>query len=201
MKFPSVILAIICLSKTLAQGQMLQQQKDETIEHFVNRIKPNTRELAHPVLETTVWGTGQKTIIVLYGYDDYRDANTGYNKIDGHLYIQESEGRYKDICFGPIEENGGYPEILSVFFANADKDAAKELIILCKYPQQHYDYGGAFYETFIFDNPAQKPNLVYLDKVSKQFYGCECGWRNGKTEVAKYKTAAAVKTSLKNMRF
>ena len=166
----------------------------------INRLKPDGYKLAHPALETTVWGNGQRTIIALYGHDDATYVMT-FNKIEGHLYREVAPGIYRDIAFGPIEEDGGYPEVLSVFFANADADASKELIVLCKYPQQHYDYEGNFYETFIFDNPSQKAQLIPLEKVSEKLYGCECNWRNGKTEVAQYKTAAAVKVGLKKMGF
>jgi hypothetical protein len=200
MKFPSIILAIFCLSITLSQGQTIQRKPTETASQFVARLKPRTRQLAHPALETTAW-SGQKTIIALYGYDDLADANTGYNRIDGHIYLQKSPGQYRDISFGPIEEDGGYPEILSVFFANADTDVAKELIILCKYPQKHTDYEGDFYETFIFDNPGLKTQLTYFKKTSEKFTGCECEQTNGKNEVAKYKTAAAVKARLAGMGF
>jgi hypothetical protein len=200
MKCSFIILAIIYLSTALAQGQTIQRKQTETAAQFVARLKPRARQLAHPALETTAW-SGQKAIVAFYGNDDPADANTGNNRIDGHLYLQKSAGQYRDVSFGPIEEDGGYPEILSVFFGNADADAAKELFILCKYPQRHADYNGDFYETFIFDNPGPKSQLVYLKKTSDKFTGCECEWTDGKTEVAKYKTAAAVKTRLKNMVF
>ena len=200
MKCPFIILVAIHFSTALAQGQTIQRKQTETAAQFVARLKPRARQLAHPALETTAWG-GQKAIIALYGYDDPADANIGNNRIDGHLYLQQSAGRYRDIFFGPIEEDGGYPDILSVFFGNADADAAKELFILCKYPQSHADYNGDFYETFIFDNPGPKSRLIYLKKTSEKFTGCECDWADGKTEVAKYKTAAAVKARLKSIGF
>ena len=200
MKFPFIFLGIFCLSITLSQGQTIQRKRTETAGQFVARLKPRTLQLAHPVLEITAL-SGQKAIVALYGYDDSADANTGYNRIDGHLFLQKSPGQYRDIYFGPIAEDGGYPEVLSVFFANADSDAAKELIILCKYPQSHADYNGDFYETFIFDNPGPKTQLAYLKKTSEKFTGCECNWRNGKTEVAQYKITAAVKAGLKKKSF
>ena len=41
----------------------------------------------------------------------------------------------------------------------------------------------------------------YLSKLSETFFGCDCGWKNGKTETAKYKTAKAIKTKLKKLGF
>jgi hypothetical protein len=113
-------------------GQTVKRQDNETVEAFIKRLMPDTTELAHQVIETNTWDT-TKAIIAFYGYDDTRDINTGFNKIFGHLYLPTGQNNYQDISFGPIEEDGGYPEIISVFFANADKDKPKELIVLCKY--------------------------------------------------------------------
>lgn len=182
-------------------GQTVKRQDTETVEAFVKRLMPDTMELAHQVIETNTWDTKAKAIITFYGYDDTIDINTGFTEIFGHLYLPIGQNNYRDISFGPIEEDGGYPEIISVFFANADKDKPKELIVLCKYEQQHYDYDGLFYETFIFDNPQQQNKLTYFEKLSEKFWGCECGWRNGKIETAKYKTAKDVKAKLKQLGF
>lgn len=178
-------------------GQTTKRQDNETVEAFIKRLTPDTTQLAHQIIETNTWDTTAKAIIAFYGYDDTSDVNTGFNKIFGHLYLPIGQNNYRHISFGPIEEDGGYPEIISVFFANADKDKPKELIVLCKYEQRHYDYDGEFYETFIFDNPKQQNQLAYFEKLSEKFWGCECGWRNGKTEIAKYKTAKDVKAKLK----
>ena len=157
MRFRHLITALFCLSATLVRGQTSPLSRQEDIMDVINRLKPDGYKLAHPALETTVWGNGQRTIIALYGHDDATYVMT-FNKIEGHLYREVAPGIYRDITFGPIEEDGGYPEVLSVFFANAD--ASKELIVLCKYPQQHYDYEGNFYGTFIFDSPGQKAQLI-----------------------------------------
>jgi hypothetical protein len=184
----------------LSFGQTLKRQDNETAEMFVKRLMPDTFELAHPVIETNTWDTTSKAIITFYGYDDPKDINGGYNVIFGHVYLPTRENNYRDISFGPIKEDSGYPEIISVFFANADKDKRKELVILCKYDQRHYDYNGEEYETFIFDNPTeQKTKLTYLEAISNKFFGCDCGWRTGKTEKAKYKTAKEVIAGLKKM--
>lgn len=194
------LIFIVTIFTTLTVvGQTLIRQYEETAEMFANRSKPDTTELAHPVIETSIWDTDGKAIIAFYGYDDPKDVNTGFNKVFGHVYMPVGQNIYRDISFGPIEEDGGYPKIISVFFANADNDNSKELIVLCKYDQRHYDYSGEFYETFIFDNPSAGNELPYFNKLSEKFFGCECGWRDGKVKTAKYKTAKAVKAGLVNM--
>jgi hypothetical protein len=198
MRYTLFFIVTIFTNLTVS-GQTLKRQGNETSEMFVKQLKPDTMALAHPVIETTTWDSTAKAIIAFYGYDDPKDVNTGFNKMFGHLYLPMGKDYYRDIVFGPIEEDGGYPEIISVFFANADKDKAKELIVLCKYNVQHYDVSGAFYGTFIFDNPSGETELTYFKKLSEQFGGCECYWRDGETKTAKYKTAAAVKGGLLKM--
>lgn len=200
MKYALIILVTIFVT-SVSFGQTVKREANETAEIFAKRLKSDTTELAHPIIETNTWDTTAKAIIVFYGYDNPTDEGVAFNKILGHLYLPVEQDNYRDIAFGPIEEDGGYPEIISVFFANADRDKEKELIVLCKYDQRHYDYNGEFYETFIFDNPNQQKNLTFFKKLSDKFYGCECGWRNGRIEKAKYKTAKEVKAGLKKMGF
>ena len=200
MRYTLIFIATI-FAAFASYGRTVKRQDNETVEAFIKRLMPDTTELAHQIIETNTWDMTTKSIIVFYGYDDSSDINTGFNKIFGHLYLPTGQNNYRDISFGPIEEDGGYPEIISVFFANADKDKSKELIVLCKYEQRHYDYDGEFYETFIFDNPQPQNQLTYFEKLSEKFWGCECGWRNGKTETAKYKTAKDVKAKLKQLGF
>jgi hypothetical protein len=193
----TLALIVAILVALVSSGQEIKRQDNETIEAFIERVIPDSTSLAHPAIETKTWNAANKTIIAFYGYDDKSDINTGYNKIFGHLYLPTGENYYRDISFGPILEDGGYPEIISVFFENADKDKDKELVVLCKYEQRHYDYNGAFYETFIFDNPQQKSQLYYFEKLSGEFWGCQCTWRNGKSETAKYKTVKDIKAKLR----
>jgi hypothetical protein len=199
MRYPLFIVTLFFTS--ISFGQSITRQYNESVESFVNRLRPDSMVLAHAIIETNTWDTATKAIIALYGYDDPRDPNTGFNKISGHIYLPVGQNRYREISFGPIEEDGGYPEILSVFFSNADKDKSKELVVLCKYEQQHYDYGGVFYGTFIFDNPSQRQSLAFFKKLSNKFLGCDCGGRDGRKEKAKFKTAEDVKAGLKKMRF
>lgn len=182
---------------TAAFGQTLERQKGESATACAERWMPDTMQLAHSVIETKTWGAS--AIIAWYGYDDTSDVNTGYNTLVGHVYIAVSQNTYRDIALEPILEDGGYPEVLAVFFANADKDTAKELVVLCKYDQRHYDYSGELYNTFIFDDPHGDGEMAYLEELSKKFWGCECGWRNGRTETARYTTAKAIKAELKRM--
>ena len=114
---------------------------------------------------------------------------------------RDARGDLRQTRVMAIDEDGGLPEIAAIGFANADRDPARELIVIQTWPQQHYDYGGAFYEVRLFDDlkPGQQA-LIPLDRVSKHFpLGCECTWRDGKAEHYRFKTIPAVQRELRRI--
>ncbi|MBC7846497.1 MAG: hypothetical protein H7Y10_08405 [Flavobacterium sp.] len=201
----SFICFLILFCEFFSYGQIIRNE-NESAEMFANRIKPDSTIIVHTVFEMKQLDTSKNVIIAFYEktiyevkqMDTYVDRSE-YKEIDGIMYVPISVNQYKKIAIGSILADGGDPEIISVFFANADKDKNKELIVLSKIDQRHYDYGGAFYETYIFDYSKAKNEFKYLDKLSELFWGCECGWREGRKEKAKYKTASEIKAKLKKM--
>jgi hypothetical protein len=183
MRLMILAIFLICTLECFSQ----KRNAGESVSGFIGRIKPDSTELAHPVIETA-----KEKFIVAYFTKQEKEPY-----LIGYLYIPTGVNSYKQVLIDSIYPEGGDPEIVSIFFANADKDRDKELIVICKYEQRHYDFSGAMYETFIYDYA--KGETGYLDKLSKKFDGCECSWREGKTEKAKYKAAADVKAALKKM--
>lgn len=98
------------------------------------------------------------------------------------------------------EQEGGSPDIAAIGFANADRDAAKELIVILAWQIRHYDVSGTLYDIRILDDwkPGQ-PALAPVTARERLFdhYACDCGRRDGPDQVAKVKTIAAVKQVLK----
>jgi len=123
--------------------------------------------------------------------------------LTGIYLFPKSNKTYEKILINNFEEEGDTPHIEAVFFANADKDKAKELIVICSYLQRHYDVNGTLYSTFIFDDrrPGINPiRLSFLEDVSELVSGgCDCEWRDGRRKSSKYKTAASVKLGLKKL--
>jgi hypothetical protein len=206
MKHTLIFIATI-VGTLSAFGQTLKRQTDEAAEAFANRFKPDSAELVNTVIETNRLDTATKIIIAFYKKTIYQVRQTDtyvdpiqYDKHDiliGFAFLSLGGNIYEQKLIDTIHPDGGNPEIIAVFFANADKDKERELFILCKYEQRHYDYGGAFYGTLIYDYKIG--NFEFLEKLSDTFWGCECGWRNGKTEKAKYKTAKDVKARLSKL--
>jgi len=211
MRHTLIIIATFVLL-SVSYGQSLIRQDNETTEMFANRLKPDSSEFAHTVFETKSLDITKNIIVAFYKKTIYEVKqmptyidHSNYDIIIGYLYVPISNNNYKKVLIDTISLGGGDPEIISVFFTNADKDSKRELIVLCKYPQVHYDYGGEFYETFIYDNPTDNTErLTYFNELSEKFWGCECAWREEekrKPETAKYKTAKDVKARLKKMGF
>ena len=117
--------------------------------------------------------------------------------------LEKIGGDYRLIAVTTGEEEGGTPDV-AIGFANADRDAAKELIVLLSWPVQHYDVSGTLYEVRIFDDlNSKRPELAYLPLPSRHFAGhtCDCGWREGKVDHYKFKTIGTVKAELRRMGF
>lgn len=200
----TLILILTFFAVLSVRGQTVTRQINETVEMFANRFKPDSTELAHAVIETSGLDTTKKIFIAFYNktiyqvrqMDTYVD-HSQYDILIGYAFIPISDNSYQKKLIDTIPPEGGDPEILAIFFANADKHKDRELVILCKFEQRHNDYGGAFYETFIYDYSIDK--FEYIKPLSEKFWGCECGWQNGKTEKAKYKTAKDVRAGLTKM--
>jgi hypothetical protein len=169
----------------------------ETPAHFAARV------LGQPEGELNIvdapWN-GRRTLFADYQRTEReKDYNVTYREL--FALVQQPDGTWRKIAVTTGEE-GGEAEVAAIGFANADRDADRELIVILKWPQQHYDYSGAFYEVRLFDTPATgKPALTYLEGISKKFggVGCECSAREGADKHYRFKTIAAVKQELKRL--
>jgi hypothetical protein len=185
-------------------AQEVRRFENETLEDFAKRHGPPQAELTHNVIETEAWGK-QKTVIAFYIVQIKLKDGTPATQVDGYLFIPKSTDTYEKILIKNFEEEGDTPKVEAVFFANADKDKAKELIVICSWLQRHYDVNGTIYRTFVFDDlrPGANPiRLSSLEDVSQRVSGdCECEWRDGRKKRSKYKTAGSVKAGLKKLGF
>lgn len=184
------------------QIELVPRKDNETAEQFAERQKPENSTLAHKVLETK-WN-GNSTIISLYDItyklteQNDPDQQT-YHKIVGFVFSELDKNTYSKITFGTIDTEGGNPSIETVFFANADNDKAKELIIIASWEQRHYDVNGTLYGTYVYDNETIEKafDLKFLEEISKKLDGgCECNWSDGTSKKSKFKTASEIKKEL-----
>lgn len=202
LRFALFLLAFL-LGSHISSAEEVKRLENEKLENFARRNGPPQSALTHSVIETEAWGH-KKTVLAFYE-TEFKASGQSERKIVGYIFLLQDANTYEKILIGTFEPEGGPPQIEAVFFANADKDKPKELIVICSWLQRHYDVYGILYGTFIFDdlrtgtNPTQ---LSFLESVSRRVSGdCECEWRNGKMRTSRYKTAASVRAGLKKLGF
>ena len=195
-------ITLILFWTTFSFGQLVQRQNNETAEQFTDRLKPDSSTLTHKVLETK-WNS-LPVIISLYDQtyklpkENDPDQQT-YHRIVGAVFIKLDSSKYSKTIFGTIDTEGGDPNIETVFFANADIDKTKELIVVASWEQRHYDVGGTLYGTYVFDYELTSATLEwkFLEEISRKLDGgCECSWRDGTSKKAKFKTASEIRNEL-----
>ncbi|WP_244831116.1 hypothetical protein [Caballeronia sp. TF1N1] len=134
----------------------------------------------------------------------------GYTKdnrpymLDAHLLFADGNHLWHDVQFDRYMKDDGIPEIASVFFANADHDPkSKEIVVLVRTPLNHYDYGGEYYDGYIYKLTGNAQNGAVFaglqSDASATFQDqCECGFRDGHSTKARYKDAKSIRKALEN---
>jgi hypothetical protein len=203
LRFALFLLAFF-LWTPFSYAEEVRRLENETLEDFAKRNGPPQAELTHKVIETEAWGK-QKTVMAFYIVEIKLKNGMPVTQVDGYLFMPKSTDTYEKILINNFEHDGGTPNIEAVFFATADKDKAKELIVICSWLRRHYDVHGTHYSTYVFDDlrPGTSPSkLSFLEGVSERVSGdCDCEWRDGKKKTSKYKTAASVKAGLRKLGF
>lgn len=199
-------LALASVNFAQSDKETIKRTANETAKQFAERNATPGSETVHMV-ETEAWGV-KKTVIAFYKVETKAADGTPVTQVDGYLFIPgPAAGDYRKILIYNFEEEGDTPKIEAVFFANADRDKAQELVVLTSYQVSHYDVSGTLHSTFIFDdvepegaNPAK---LNYLEAISEKVSGgCDCTYRDGKTKgTKKFETAVQVRAGLKKQKF
>lgn len=99
------------------------------------------------------------------------------------------------------EPEGGPARVAAIGFANADRDPARELIVILAWTIRHYDVAGTLYSVRILDDPspgrrslAPLPTLARLGLAAE---GCDCDRRDEADERFPLATIAAVRRALR----
>lgn len=174
-------------------------------QKIANQFKQEDAVIVHSVIQTSLWGK-ENCIIVFYesrfvNDDEYKHES---QFVDACLLIPNTRNEYQKVVISRFEDDNVDSEIQSVFFANADSDPEKELIILstCSHRLQ-YLYDGTEYSTSVFDNfdssnPPKK--MIYLSKISALLDGGFEGFlEENPNSKARFKTASEIKRELKRL--
>lgn len=120
--------------------------------------------------------------------DTYVD-HSFYSVVLGFVYVHTGPSAdYRRFLIECILPQGGPPSIESVFYANADVDSLKELVVLVSWEQAHHvDFAGRLFDVLIYDDiaAADTEKLAFLHTVSNRIGPqCDCRWSNGTVKTA-----------------
>lgn len=196
----------VCLNTFLLITAIgLSQETDA--KSIAQKFMPKNSSLAHTIIETSVWDFPKATI-VFYTEDlthEYKDISYERQAVNGYFIWNDGKTDRK-ILIDHFEDDNVDTKILSVFFANADNDKQKELIILTANTHRlEYLYDGTEYNVYIYDdisikNVPEKFTLLTNPKFDVFNQNFE-GFQDDKNHKAKFKTADAIKKELKKLGF
>lgn len=212
MRTPSVavlarLIGCLLMLATLAvKAQVVDRRPGEMADDFARRVGPPGATLAHPVLETDEWHLGTKVVIAFYAVNSNGKVSSQEpDVVDGIAFMPTAEvGRYRRVAIGRIDQEGAPPDIKSIFFANADHNAGRELVVIVGWEQRHRDVYGTLYGTYIYARPIapSQDSFVFLEDTSRKVSGgCECDRTDEEHEISGFKTAADVRAGLRELGF
>ena len=187
-------LAILALAAGLLSGaaraQPLVRGPGEPATRFAGRVlglERNADELR--AIEST-WN-GRPAIFAEFPNGEAREVVA---------LLQAPDGRYRRLHVTTGEEEGGRAFVAAIGFANADRDARRELVVILTWQIRHCDVAGTLYQVRILDDPAPgRDALVRLPAAERLFAagGCDCDRRDGTRERYRFKTIASVRRALR----
>lgn len=185
----------------ISTAVVAQTNKIEIEKKFV----PENNQLAHDIIETNVWNF-PKSILLFYAekiVHEYKGENYTHNAVYGYLLVKKGTD-YTKILIDRYEDDNVDTEILSVFFANVDKDKQKELVILTanrhrlQYLYEGTEYGVYFYDNFSPDTIPKQLQPIWKKNLER-FQGNFEGFKGEENWKSKFKTADDIKKELKRM--
>lgn len=208
MKTISFLISFLALT-IVSAGQTFIRQTGEAPDEFAKRIF-KVEKLAHPIIETNEWDVNKKVIICFVGFWSIDESG-----ILGYLLTPLDECTYRQTFIDSFNVSGGIGSVNveSVFFANADNDKAREIIITTKSELHQPRYSdnniqGNFYDNYFYDNynltfpPFALTKFVKLSVEFSDFEGITYDNETGKVkkkEKSKYKDPKAIRVKLKQL--
>jgi|GEM_PF-3046349 len=201
-----ILLKNVCLTAILLTTTIGFSQETDA-KSIDQKFMPKNSSLAHAVIETSVWDFPKATI-AFYTEDltlEYKDIVYERQAVNGYFIWNDGKMDRK-ILIDHFEDDNVDTKILSVFFANADNDKQKELIILTANTHRlEHLYDGTEYGVYIYDdisikNVPEKFTLLINPKFDIFNQNFE-GFQDDKNHKAKFKTADAIKKELKKLGF
>lgn len=187
-------------------GQVVKRLPEEPNVQFVVRARPIyvefPQEMTSKIVETKAWGE-TPSIIAFYTQKYYLNEDGGlpvYNfRTLAYIFIPTAQDMYKRVLVDTFTNGGKQVKITGVFFANADSDQVKELIITATASQSDKQGTGTLYINRVYDN-ASRPLPGRLRRLDESATKIESGFEGtlgGKPSKAKYKNEKEITEALK----
>ncbi len=187
-------------------GQVVKRKARESALQFVVRARPLYTEfpadMKTKVLETDEWGSS--SILAFYTQKYYVQEDGAMTKDNfrtlAYLFVPTTNDMYKRILIDTFTNGGSQVNIGPAFFANADSDQVKELVIMATAHQKDNQSSGTVYINRVYDNIALRPLPVKVKRFDEKLTGIESGMegiQDGKPVKAKYKTKNEIIDALK----
>jgi hypothetical protein len=194
---PAILLVMVSASN-VARADDFTRATNEDDVGFAKRVL-HISDRARPHVTSATWN-GAPTLFVDYFAKPDRDQDR-----DRPLVVlqRQPSGAYRLIQVTTAETEGGTPEVVAIGFAIADRDPAKELIVIISWVQNHHQLvSGTLYEVRIFDDLKSGENELKQLSISKHFgMECECFFEDGTQRRFRYKTIEEVKRELMRLGF
>jgi hypothetical protein len=202
-----ILLAIALLLSLNSFSQEFKRLPNETIEDFAGRYKTDSSKLSGKVVEGR-WNK-QDAVFAFYAdkeIENINDKNVEVEFIEGYIFIKTAENVYNRIYIDRYFPEGADAEIESVFFANADNDKEKELIVLCSWDQNRHaaPISGKLYQIYFYDNINSQnlPKTLAVLNLETTFKFEFDGTNDaGEVSKAKYINVYQIKQELKRLGF
>ncbi len=191
-----------------ALGQVVKRIPGEPALQFVVRSRPLYSEfpadMTSKIVTTTEWGSD--TSIIAFYTQKYYLAEDGAQPKDlfrtlAYAFVPTVKDTYKRILIDTFTNNGQPVKIATAFFANADSDNVKELVIMATATQKEKGTVGTLYMNRAYD-AAVRPlpgKLKKLNDVTAKLDGGFEGTLDSKPSKAAYKSTKDVADALTKM--
>jgi len=185
-------------------GQIVTRIPGEPAVQFLTRVRPLYTQFAgkdQRIVETSEWSQTPALLTFYtqhYFLPESEDPLKEHSRTVVWLFTPTVKDTYKRMFVDTFNTDDGVLKPGAIFFANADSDQAKELVIMATVQQNTAAGRGTRYINRVYNNvaPPLPGRLMRMDDANT---GIESGFEgtlNGKPSKAKFKTEKDVRDAL-----
>jgi hypothetical protein len=178
-----------------------ERQPGESAASFAGRHTPMRGDVVEHAAEVALSG-GVSGVAAFYMRPDALQPDPSATELAGYLFVPAGPRGYTRVLIDSIGPEGGTPRLEHLFLANADRDPEPELLFIISWLRNHYDVRGTGYATYAYDAPDAQhpPQRLTPVPLSRELQDeCDCEWRDGRRQRARFTTPEAVKAALAEM--